>query len=110
MEENNIEKQYDTKEFRIFEARYWTNFNAYYLMRKPWERPNPNVVKALIPGSIVKLNFKEGQQVKKGQKVLILEAMKMQNNIVSPVSGTVKKISVIETQSVAKGDILFEIE
>jgi biotin carboxyl carrier protein len=51
----------------------------------------------------------KGQKVKKGEAVLILEAMKMQNEIQSPVSGTIKSINVRPNESVMKDQSLMEI-
>lgn len=54
------------------------------------------VLKALMPGKVVKLLVSEGEAVEEGQPLLILEAMKMQNEYVSAVTGTVRRIHVEE--------------
>lgn len=59
-----------------------------------------------MPGMIIRYEVKEGDAVKEGDVVLILEAMKMENSIMSPVSGTVKRINFKDGDSVQKGDIL----
>lgn len=64
------------------------------------------VVKAPMPGTILNINVKEGDNVKKGQILLILEAMKMENEIVAPEDGTVASINVSAGQSVEAGDLL----
>lgn len=66
-------------------------------------------VEAPLPGTIWKLKVKEGDQVTEGQLLLILEAMKMENEIFSPAAGTVASIKVAEGASVNSGDILVEI-
>ena len=58
-----------------------------------------------MPGNILAVNFTPGQTVKEGDVMFILEAMKMENEIVAPVSGTVKQVlvskgSVVETDAV----------
>lgn len=58
-----------------------------------------------MPGNILSVNFAAGQTVKEGDVMFILEAMKMENEIVAPVSGTVKQVlvskgSVVETDAV----------
>lgn len=63
-----------------------------------------------MPGTILKVNVKEGDQVKAGDSVVILEAMKMENDITAPKDGVVKKLFVSEKQAVAKGEALFEVE
>jgi biotin carboxyl carrier protein len=55
-----------------------------------------------MPGLVVKLSVSVGESVKKGQGLLILEAMKMQNEIKSPMDGVVKEIKVSEKQAVEK--------
>ncbi len=61
---------------------------------------------APMPGLVVKLLVEPGQEVKKGEGLVIVEAMKMENEIRSPISGTVEKINVIERQAVEKGQVL----
>lgn len=62
-----------------------------------------------MPGTILKVNVKEGDAVKAGDSVVILEAMKMENDITAPRDGVVKALFVSEKQAVAKGDALFEV-
>lgn len=69
-----------------------------------------NSVVAQLPGTIVRLLKSEGDVVDANEPVLILEAMKMENEITAPVKGKIKRIHVKEGQKVAKGDLLFEIE
>jgi len=64
---------------------------------------------APIPGKILSIKVQEGQEVKAGQVVLILEAMKMENEITAPVDGQIKEILVSEGQSVNTGEALFTI-
>ena len=63
-------------------------------------------VNAPMPGKIVKLVASAGQAVKKGEVLLILEAMKMQNEISAPVDGTVKAFNVAAGQNVKPGEVL----
>ncbi len=63
-----------------------------------------------MPGKIVKVLAKEGDKVKEGQPILVLEAMKMQNEIKSPQSGTVINISPKDGDSVETGALLFSVE
>lgn len=66
-------------------------------------------VEAPLPGTIFKLKIKEGDEVKKGQVIMIMEAMKMENNILAEIDGVVKKVLVAEGSSVLQGDVLAEI-
>ena len=63
-----------------------------------------------MPGAIVKMNVKEGDQVKKGDVLLVLEAMKMENEIKVSRDCIVKKIFVEEKNSVDKGQILIKLD
>ncbi|CAM3595518.1 biotin/lipoyl-containing protein [Erysipelothrix urinaevulpis] len=67
-------------------------------------------IKSPMPGSIFKINVSENETVEAGQVLLILEAMKMENEIVAPQAGTVSKIMVNEGVSVNTGDQLVIIE
>ena len=66
-------------------------------------------IAAPMPGLILKINVKVGQQVKKNECVLIMEAMKMENEIYSPVDGTVTKVQVALQQQMQSGDALITI-
>jgi biotin carboxyl carrier protein len=62
-----------------------------------------------MPGKIWKLPVKEGDRVDDGQLVLILEAMKMENELYAPKAGTVVKVNCKEGDSVNTGDVLLLI-
>lgn len=66
-------------------------------------------VKAPMPGLILRVNVKTGDMVKKNQCVIVMEAMKMENEIYSPCDGTVTKISVAQGQQMQSGDALITI-
>lgn len=63
-----------------------------------------------MPGAIVKINVKEGQKVKKGEVFLVLEAMKMENELKAISECIIQKIFVEEKKSVEKGQILLKLE
>ena len=65
---------------------------------------------APMPGKILTVLVEENADVKQGDAVVILEAMKMQNEILSQVSGRVKKVNIRQNDSVMKDDVMFEIE
>lgn len=64
------------------------------------------VVKSPMPGNVLKINVTQGQQVKEGDVLLILEAMKMENEVVSPKAGTVAQIVVSKGAVVETGAAL----
>ena len=66
-------------------------------------------IKAPMPGTILKVNVANGQAVKKGDVLFILEAMKMENEIMAPCDGTVNGVSVSAGASVESGSALCTI-
>ena len=67
-------------------------------------------VQAPMPGKVIRVLIGEGQSVEAGQGLLVVEAMKMQNEIRSPKSGTVQRVLVREGQAVNAGDVLAWVE
>ncbi|MFQ6070140.1 MAG: biotin/lipoyl-containing protein [Candidatus Aminicenantales bacterium] len=67
-------------------------------------------VKSSMPGRIIKILVKKGDKVKEGQAVLILEAMKMENEIKTPQSGVVTRLDFKPGDYVETGNILFSVE
>jgi biotin carboxyl carrier protein len=67
-------------------------------------------IKAPMPGKIVKLLVQPGDEIAAGQGVVILEAMKMENEIKAPAAGTVKAVLVREQDAVEKNTVLIDIE
>ena len=65
-----------------------------------------NDVKAPMPGLILEIKVRPGQEVKKGDPIMILEAMKMENILKSPGDGVVKEVKVQEKQNVEKNQVL----
>lgn len=70
--------------------------------------PKKNVVEAPMPGSILDIKVKEGDNVKKDDTLIILEAMKMENIIKSPGDGVIKSVKVRKGEGVEKGQVLME--
>ncbi len=67
-------------------------------------------VTAPLPGVIIQLPVVPGQAVRRGEKIAVLEAMKMENNLLAPVDGTVAKIAVHQGDSVLEGALIATIE
>jgi biotin carboxyl carrier protein len=64
---------------------------------------------APLPGNVLQLKVKEGDEVKKGDELLILEAMKMENHVLADEDGVVKQIKVKPGEAVLQNDILLTI-
>ncbi len=91
-------------------VEYKTTFTKKWLNRKAWSAPNPNLIEAHIPGTILSIDVKEGQEVQAEDELLILQAMKMNNKITAPFSAKVKKIYVTQGERVPKGAVMLELE
>ena len=76
---------------------------------KPTESKGVGTIKSPLPGVVLNVIVKEGDVVKIGDKILILEAMKMENNINSDKEGKVTSIKVKAGDSVLEGEVLVEI-
>ena len=67
-------------------------------------------IKAPMPGLVVEIAVVEGEAIRKGDKLLILEAMKMENSLQASSDTIIKKINVTKGQAVVKGQVLIELE
>jgi glutaconyl-CoA decarboxylase len=76
----------------------------------PAEAAAPGAVTALMPGRVVAVRVQESDTVEAGQVLLILEAMKMENEIRAPKAGVVKSVPVSVGSNVNKGDVLAVVE
>jgi biotin carboxyl carrier protein len=83
--------------------------SALQILGKKDEKQQVIDVKTSMPGRIVKLLLREGDEVEEGQAVLILEAMKMQNEIKSPRTGKIIKFGPKASESVETGALLFTV-
>lgn len=77
---------------------------------KHLESDSARDVKAPMPGLVVLVDVKEGDTVAKGQQILVIEAMKMENPITSPADGTIENLKVEAGQAVDKGELLMTVK
>jgi len=71
---------------------------------------SPGVIVAEMQGTIVDIMIKEGKKVKKDASLFVIEAMKMENIVSSPIDGVVKELNITKGSSVSKGDVILVIE
>jgi biotin carboxyl carrier protein len=90
-------------------AQYKTTLTQKFKNRKIWKLPNPNLILSFIPGTVVGVLVKPGQKVKQGETLMILDAMKMHNNIIMPFDGDVIKVNVEPNDKVTKRQIMIEV-
>ena len=96
--------------FRVYIAEYTTTLTNKFLNRKKWEKPNPNEIRAVIPGTILDVFVKPKQKVKAGATLLVLEAMKMENQITMPFDGEIKSVEVQKNEIVSKNQLMIELK
>lgn len=80
------------------------------LSKKGKKSGGPQIIETEMPGKIVLVKKIKGETVKKGETVVVLEAMKMQNEILSPKDGTIEEMYVKDAQMVEASDKLFKIK
>jgi biotin carboxyl carrier protein len=94
----------------VQDTRYKTLLTKKFRERKHYEPANPKLLLAFIPGTIQSVFVKPGQKVKKGDKLVGLEAMKMINEILAPFNGVVAKVNVKVGERVPKNEVLVELK
>ncbi|MCX6235663.1 MAG: acetyl-CoA carboxylase biotin carboxyl carrier protein subunit [Bacteroidetes bacterium] len=92
----------------IDSIKYRTQLTQKFLTRKSFSPGDPKKVLSFIPGSIRKVNVKPGDKVKVNDRLMVLEAMKMNNYILSPIDGVIRKVNVKPGDTVPKACILLE--
>jgi len=89
---------------------YQTRISRKFENRKPYKPADPKVILSFIPGTVLDILIKTGQIVKKGEILMILDAMKMKNKLKANMDGKVKSIAVKMGDKVSKGTVLLELE
>ena len=100
----------DYKTLVIQGAVYKTTFTKKFENRFNYESPNDNLIYSFIPGTIVDIFVKEGQKVKEGETLLLLEAMKMENQVRMPFDGKIQKVHVKKDDVIPKRHLMIEIK
>jgi biotin carboxyl carrier protein len=104
-------KQFDNLEsLRLSTGNYKTRLGIKFRKRQPYKPADPNLILSFIPGTILDILVKPGQIVSRGDSLMILDAMKMQNHLKSSRDGKVKRIPVNKGDKVSKGSVLLEME
>ena len=95
----------------ISEAMADTSFTTFFALSAPSAAvADGTKVEAPMPGTILSVNVANGAAVKKGDVLLVLEAMKMENEIMAPKDGKITSVNVAKGATVNSGDLLFTIE
>ena len=91
-------------------VKYKTLLTQKFINRPTFKEKDPGMVKAFIPGTILKVRAKKGKRVKEGDLLLILEAMKMRNVVAAPLDGVIRKVHVKSADIVSKNQLMVEID
>lgn len=94
----------------IDSSLYQTTISNKYENRKKYEPVNPKLILSYIPGTVLEILAEPGKKVRKGDDLIILEAMKMKNRIKASSDGVVKSVPVTPGTRVPKGTVLMELE
>ncbi|MEJ5285942.1 MAG: hypothetical protein CH6_4011 [Candidatus Kapaibacterium sp.] len=105
-----MEEKKDLVEFVLEDSKYLTKLTTKYHRRRKYQPTDLTKLRAFIPGVIQKIYVNPGDEVKKGQPLLVLEAMKMKNDVFSPVNAKIKSILVKPGEVVAKDQVLIEFD
>ncbi|SEF79509.1 MULTISPECIES: acetyl-CoA carboxylase biotin carboxyl carrier protein subunit [Parabacteroides] len=106
--ENKEDKEF--VDFIVTARKYKTLLTEKYKNRQVWHKPFLGDVISNLPGTIIKIEVKEGETVEAGQLLLIHQAMKMLNRVVAPVSGVIAEIGVQEGEKIGKNHLMVKIE
>jgi biotin carboxyl carrier protein len=105
-----MSKEEELNKLEIDSTLYETKLSKKFLGRTKYSKADPGKIYAFIPGIIRKIIVTEGKKITSGDNLLIIEAMKMENIILSPLEGKINKIYVKEGETVMKNHLLIEIE
>ena len=86
------------------------NVEGTVMVRQKADKANPKQVGAQMPGTVVSISVKPGDQVNQNDTLIVTEAMKMESAIQAPIDGIVKKVFVNEQEQVKGNDLLIEFE
>jgi biotin carboxyl carrier protein len=89
---------------------YKTRLSEKFKNRKSYKPADPKIILSFIPGTVLIIFVAPGDSVMKGDDLMILDAMKMQNKLKCPMDGKVKSIAVEKGAKVSKGTVLIELE
>lgn len=98
------------EQFHLEDTVYTTTLSQKHKKRAKFIPNNPKRLCAFLPGTIKTIYVNVGDQIKRGEKILILEAMKMNNELLAPIDGTIKKIYFQTNEIVPKNAVLVEFK
>jgi biotin carboxyl carrier protein len=100
----------ELRELVIQGGVYMTQYSRKFEERVNWEAPDDNKLYSFIPGTIIDIFVKPKQKVKEGETLLLLEAMKMQNQVRMPFDGEIVQIHVRKGEVIPNRYLMVEIK
>jgi biotin carboxyl carrier protein len=94
----------------IDDTVFETALTGKFAKRRPYVPHDPRKILCFLPAVVRQIRVRPGQKIRRGEHILVLEAMKMENEISSPVEGKVKAVHCQIGQMVSKGQLLIELE
>jgi biotin carboxyl carrier protein len=98
------------KVLNIDSSLYKTRLSTKFIKRKSYQSVDQKLILSFIPGTVLDILVKVGQEVKIGDDLMILDAMKMQNKLKSKTEGVIKNILVKKGEKVSKGTLLLKLK
>ena len=105
--ENNLDGEFPM--LLTSTGQYKTELTEKYKNRKKWVKFDPLKIYSVLPGTVIDVFVKNGQKVQKGETIMILEAMKMQNQILMPIDGKIKKVHIKPDDTIPKNFVMIEL-
>lgn len=96
--------------FVVNTAQYYTLHTKKYGLRKKWQPADLNEIRSFIPGTILEVYVKAGDDVQEGEKLIKYESMKMQTILEMPFAGTVKEVLIAVGDKVRKDQLMILLE
>ncbi len=103
-------EQQELVDFIVTARKYKTTLTEKFKNRPVWHKPYVGDVISHLPGTIVELEVKVGDEVEAGQLLLIHQAMKMLNRVVAPISGVVSEVNVQIDEQIPKDHLMVRID
>ncbi|GAB1419874.1 hypothetical protein MASR2M12_26390 [Bacteroidales bacterium] len=100
----------DFEKLVIDDFEYQTLFTKKYIGNRAYKSADPRLLTAFIPGLVTDILVQPGQEVKKGELMAVLEAMKMLNEICAPFDAKVKAVHAEKGEKVIKNQLIIELE
>lgn len=105
-----MSEEKEWKDLIIQGTVYKTTYTRKFEQRVNWEAPNENMLYSFIPGTIIDIFVKPKQKLKEGETILLLEAMKMQNEVRMPFDGEIVRINVKKDEVIPNRYLMVEIK